>query len=63
MDEYGTEGIKTSFLKDLVKRDLLDHLSLCEGSKVSHSLKKITVWSKFKSYPFSIQGKSPRRQL
>ena len=35
MGDYGTEGIKTTFLRDLVKRELLDHLSLCEGSKVS----------------------------
>jgi hypothetical protein len=35
MGDYPTDGIKLSFIKDLAKGDLLDHLKLCDGTKVS----------------------------
>ena len=35
MAECPSDGIKLSFLKDLARGDLLDHLKLCDGSKVS----------------------------
>ena len=34
MNDYSSDGIKVSFLRELARSDLLDHIKLCEGSKV-----------------------------
>ena len=43
MVEYPSDGIKLSFLKDLARGDLLDHLKLCDGTKVNISLHQLAL--------------------
>ena len=41
MNDYSSDGIKVSFLRELARSDLLDHIKLCEGSKVRLKALKI----------------------
>ena len=34
MVDYQSEGIKLTFIRDLARGDLLDHLKLCDGPEV-----------------------------